>query len=146
MLRPIFYTFCNLTEDKEDSSRRVRAWNEQVLEDRIVDEWNWEWIDKTFSFFSFLFSKKNGAGSKRKLQIYCNYVSSSKNTRKRCGRRTSTRTQIWRIHVYTNIFHLIYNLFEIYQIFLTSNILISVQRIINKIVARLRLRIHREFS
>lgn len=51
MLRPIFYTFCNLTEDKEDSSRRVRAWNEQVSEDRTVDEWNREWIDKIFFFF-----------------------------------------------------------------------------------------------
>lgn len=59
MLRPIFYTFYNLTEDKEDSSRRVRAWNEQVLEDRIVDEWNWEWIDKTFSFFSFAWKKRS---------------------------------------------------------------------------------------
>ena len=59
MLRPIFYTFCNLTEDKEDSSRRVRAWNEQVLEDRIVDECNWEWIEKTFSFFSFAWKKRS---------------------------------------------------------------------------------------
>lgn len=109
MLRPIFYTFCNLTEDKEDSSRRVRAWNEQVLEDRTVDEWNWEWIDKTFSFFSFLFSKKNGAGSKRKLQIYCNYVSSSKNTRKRCGDKRVLERK-YDVYTYIQIYFILYTI------------------------------------
>lgn len=53
MLRPIFYTFCNLTirGQLDDELERERT---EVSEDRIVDEWNREWIDKTFSFFSFL--------------------------------------------------------------------------------------------
>lgn len=53
MLRPIFYTFCNLTIRGQLDNELERERTE-VSEDRIVDEWNREWIDKTFSLFSFL--------------------------------------------------------------------------------------------
>lgn len=120
MLRPIFYTFCNLTEDKEDSSRRVRAWNEQVSEDRTVDEWNWEWIDKIFFFF---FSKKM-------KQVHWKYS-------EECKRQANK----YDIYTYIQIYFILYTFCSRFIKYFLCQIFLSVQRIINK-----RLPIRREFS
>lgn len=108
MLRPIFYTFCNLTEDKEDSSRRVRAWNEQVLEDRTVDEWNWEWIDKTFSFFSFARKK-----TEQVRNASCKYIAITFRVRKTLGNDVEDERVLERkydVYTYIQIYFILYTI------------------------------------
>lgn len=139
MLRPIFYTFCNLTIRGQFDNELERERTE-VSEDRIVDEWNREWIDKTFSFFSFLEQVQSRFETQvaNILQLCFEFENTRKDTEILTNEYSNANMTHTRIY---NIFYLIYILFEIHQIFL------SVQRIINKhLVALLRLRIRREFS
>lgn len=139
MLRPIFYTFCNLTIRGQLDNELERERTE-VSEDRIVDEWNREWIDKTFSFFSFLEQVRSRFETQvaNILQLCFEFENTRKDTEILTNEYSNANMTHTRIY---NIFYLIYILFEIHQIFL------SVQRIINKhLVALLRLRIRREFS
>lgn len=139
MLRPIFYTFCNLTIRGQLDNELERERTE-VSEDRIVDEWNREWIDKTFSLFSFLEQVRSRFETQvaNILQLCFEFENTRKDTEILTNEYSNANMTHTRIY---NIFYLIYILFEIHQIFL------SVQRIINKhLVALLRLRIRREFS